>query len=85
MDLLLQLCEEIRAYAQQGGQVFISTHSPDFINGLQVEKLFFLVKEQGFSVIKSASEYKIVKELAEEGNQLGWLWRNHYIKGANLE
>jgi predicted ATPase len=30
---LLELAEEFRAYASNGGQVFISTHSPDFVNG----------------------------------------------------
>jgi predicted ATPase len=82
-DLLLQLCEEIREYSERGGQVFVSSHSPDFVNGLKVEELFFLVKENGFTNIKAAIEDTIVKELAED-NQLGWLWRNHYIKGANL-
>ena len=28
--LLLELAEEFRSYAQRGGQVFVSTHSPDF-------------------------------------------------------
>jgi predicted ATPase len=42
-DLLLQLCEEIRSYAERGGQVFVSTHSPDFVNGLNVEELFCLL------------------------------------------
>jgi predicted ATPase len=45
-DLLLQLCEEIRGYAERGGQVFVSTHSPDFVNGLNVDELFFLTKKQ---------------------------------------
>lgn len=82
-DLLLQLCEEIREYSERGGQVFVSTHSPDFVNGLKVEELFFLQKEKGFTYIKSASDDEMVKELSKE-NELGWLWRNHYIKGANL-
>lgn len=82
-DLLNQLCEEIREYSERGGQVFVSTHSPDFVNGLQVEELFFLVKENGYTNIKSAKDDTIVAELSRE-NQLGWLWRNHYIKGANL-
>ncbi|MDR3246754.1 MAG: AAA family ATPase [Prevotellaceae bacterium] len=83
-DLLLQLCEEIRSYSEKGGQVFVSTHSPDFVNGLDVEELFFLTKKQGYSTIKSAKNDDTVKNLSKEGNQLGWLWRNHYIKGANL-
>jgi predicted ATPase len=78
------LCEEIRAYAEQGGQVFVSTHSPDFVNGLRIEELFFLSKEKGYSTLQAAAEDPMVKDLAEKENQLGWLWRNHYIKGANL-
>lgn len=82
-DLLLNLCEEIREYSESGGQVFVSTHSPDFVNGLKVNELFFLTKAKGFTSIKAAADDDIVKELSK-GNQLGWLWRNHYIKGANL-
>lgn len=81
--LLLQLSEEIREYAERGGQVFVSTHSPDFVNGLNVNELFFLVKEKGFTTIKAAGDDKLVAELAKE-NELGWLWRNHYITGALL-
>lgn len=82
-DLLLQLCEEVREYAERGGQVFVSSHSPDFVNGLQIDELFFLKKENGFSTIHAAIDNEIVRELAKE-NDLGWLWRNHYIQGANL-
>lgn len=82
-DLLLQLCEEIREYSERGGQVLVSSHSPDFVNGLKIDELYFLIKNKGFTEIKSAKEDEVVKKLAED-NQLGWLWRNHYIKGANL-
>lgn len=82
-DLLLLLCEEIRQYSERGGQVFVSTHSPDFVNGLRVEELFFLSKEKGYSQINPVADDPLVKELAKE-NELGWLWRNQYIKGANL-
>ncbi len=82
-DLLLQLCEEIREYSDRGGQVFVSTHSPDFVNGLSVEELFFIEKKQGYSIIKAASDDVTVKALSKE-NELGWLWRSHFIEGANL-
>jgi len=82
-DLLHQLCEEIREYSERGGQVFVSTHSPDFVNGLEADELFFLVKKEGFTTIKSAKDDKIVKEMHVK-NDLGWMWRNHYIEGANL-
>ncbi|MCI0515168.1 AAA family ATPase [candidate division KSB1 bacterium] len=83
-DLLPQLGEELREYAGRGGQVFIATHAPDFVNALQPEELFFLVKTHGFSTIKAAVDDEMVRQLAAE-NQLGWLWRNHYIKGVYLE
>ena len=82
-DLLLQLCEEIREYSERGGQVFVSSHSPDFVNGLKINELFFLEKVNGYTVIKAAKDDDIVKELSKENN-LGWLWRNNYIQGANL-
>ncbi|NJN28552.1 MAG: AAA family ATPase [Cyclobacteriaceae bacterium] len=82
-DLLLQLSEEIREYSERGGQVLVSTHSPDFVNGVKIDELFFLVKNEGFTEIRAAADDQLVKELAKE-NQLGWLWRNHYIKGANI-
>ena len=82
-DLLLQLCEEIREYSERGGQVFVSSHSPDFVNGLKLNELFFLVKVNGYTIIKAAKDNEMIKELSKENN-LGWLWRNNYIQGANL-
>ncbi len=82
-DLLFALSEDIREYSEKGGQVFISTHSPDFVNGLNIEELFYLLKIEGFSTIHAVKDDPMVNELAKE-NQLGWLWRNNYIKGANL-
>ena len=82
-DLLPQLCEEIRGYSDRGGQVFVSTHSPDFVNGLEADELFFLVKKEGYSIIKAAKDEETVKKMHVK-NDLGWMWRNHYIEGANL-
>lgn len=84
-DLLVELAEEIREYSKRGGQVFVSTHSPDFVNAVNIEELFFIEKRTGgFSIIKSAKSDKMVSLLYHDGNKLGWLWRNRYIKGANL-
>ncbi|MBX9865943.1 MAG: AAA family ATPase [Burkholderiales bacterium] len=82
-DLLLQLCEEIREYSERGGQVFVSTHSPEFVNGLKIDELFYIKKENGLSHIYAVNEDVLAVELAKD-NQLGWLWRNKYIHGANL-
>ena len=53
------------------------------MNGVKVNELYFLVKKNGYTEIKSVQEDELVSELAKE-NELGWLWRNHYIKGANI-
>ena len=73
--LLMELAEEFRLYAQEGGQVFISTHSPDFLNAVRLEELFCLVKENGYTKIYKASESTLIKELYEAGDLLGQLWR----------
>ena len=41
--LLPELAEEFRAYSERGGQVFVSTHSPDFLNATQLQEVFWLV------------------------------------------
>lgn len=81
-ELLGELAEEFREYAQKGGQVFISTHSPDFVNALNVEELFWLNKDKGNTVIFKATQDRIVKELFKSGDKLGWLWTQGYLIGS---
>ena len=42
--ILWELAEEFRDYAIRGGQVLVSTHSPDFLNAANLEEVFWLVK-----------------------------------------
>jgi len=82
--LLRELAEELRLYAMQGGQVFVSTHSPDFVNALKIEELFLVKKEHGVSQIVSAKEHDSqLVELYENGCELGWLWQHGYFKGID--
>lgn len=81
--LLKELAEEFRDYANRGGQVFISTHSPDFVNALELEELFWLKKENGYTTIHRAADDETVKLLFEQGDKLGWLWTQGYLKGSN--
>jgi len=82
--LLRELAEELRLYAMQGGQVFVSTHSPDFVNALKIEELFLVKKEHGISQIVSAKKYDPqLIELYENGCELGWLWQHGYFKGID--
>lgn len=73
--LLMELAEEFRSYAEDGGQVFISTHSPDFLNAVHLDELFCLVKKDGYTKIYKASDNEIIRELYYAGDLLGQLWR----------
>ena len=74
-ELLQELAEEFRIYSEEGGQVFISTHSPDFLNAVQLDELFCLVKKDGYTKIYKASECKTIRDLYFAGDLLGQLWR----------
>jgi len=81
--LLRELAAELREYAERGGQVFVSTHSPDFVDALKIEELFLVKKEKGISHISSAKNDEQIKELYDDGCELGWLWQHHYFKGID--
>ncbi|MDX2130123.1 MAG: AAA family ATPase [Chloroherpetonaceae bacterium] len=81
--LLKELAEEFRDYANRGGQVFISSHSPDFVNALEIDELFWLKKENGYTTIHRAQDDDLVSQLTKEGDKLGWLWNQGYLKGSN--
>lgn len=82
-SVLNGLLDEFRIYAHQGGQVFVSSHSPDLLNGAKPEEVFWLVKENGFTTIKRASDSPAIKLLYEAGDQLGYLWKQNYFTGSN--
>ena len=73
--LLPELAEEFRNYAERGGQVMVSTHSPDFLNATELEEVFWLEKgEDGFSTVCRASDDKQVVTYMEAGDKMGYLW-----------
>lgn len=77
LTLLEELAEEFRDYArpQRGGQVFVSTHSPDFLNGLKLDEIFWLVKKEGFTTAHRASDSELLQRLVAEGDLPGALWK----------
>jgi predicted ATPase len=81
-ELLIELAEEFRDYSVRGGQVFISSHSPDFVNAINIEELFWLSKKNGYSQIVRAKDDPILKKLVDEGDLLGSLWKQSYLKGS---
>jgi predicted ATPase len=82
-ELMHELVEEFRDYARRGGQVFVSTHSPDFLNGARIEEIYWLVKREGFTTIRRASESETLRSLIAAGDNPGALWRQGLFEGAS--
>ena len=79
-QLLGSLVEELRDYAVRGGQVFVSTHSPDVLNHVEIEEAFFLKKEQGKTAIEPLADNQQIRRFVEEGDKLGWLWNQDLLE-----
>lgn len=80
-----ELAEEMKKNVGKGfsKQLFITTHSPFFVNSLGPEDVWVLTKgANGYSTIKRASEYEFVEELAEEGVSVGDMWYSRYFENA---
>lgn len=82
-ELLWDLAEEFKAYARKGGQVFVSTHSPDFLNAVDPKEVYWLVKSGGYTELKRASDDEQLLALHAEGDQLGYLWKQGLFAGAH--
>jgi len=81
--LMEELAEEFRLYAMRGGQVMVSTHSPDFLNAMALDEVCWLVKREGFTEIHRARDNAQVKAYMEAGDQLGYLWKHGFFEGAD--
>lgn len=82
-SLMGELSEEFENYAERGGQVFVSTHSPDFLNAVPLESVFVLTKVNGLSTVRKAKDYDQIANMVAAGDKLGWLWREGMLKGVN--
>nr|VFJ66553.1 MAG: Predicted ATPase [Candidatus Kentron sp. DK] len=81
--LLWELAEEFRDYANRGGQVFVSTHSPDFLNAVELEEVFWLVKKDGHTEIRRARDDEQIARFMDEGDQMGYLWKEGLFEGVD--
>ncbi|MFN5856689.1 MAG: AAA family ATPase [Pseudanabaenaceae cyanobacterium] len=81
-SLLRELAEEFASYAHRGGQVFVSTHSPDFLNAVPLESIFWLSKDQGITKIYKATDSEILRNLVAAGDLSGYLWNQGWFQGV---
>ncbi|WP_244241847.1 AAA family ATPase [Xanthomonas fragariae] len=82
-QLMSELAEEFRMYADRGGQVLVSTHSPDFLNATELEEAFWLVKRNGCTEVHRARDDKQIANYVKEGDQLGYLWKQGFFDGVD--
>ena len=81
--LLEELAEEFRAYSDRGCQVFVSTHSPDFLNAVRLEEVFWLEKRQGATTIKRAADDPQIVAYMNSGDKMGYLWKEGFFGGVD--
>ncbi len=81
--LLWELAEEFRSYAVRGGQVFVSTHSPDFLNAAGVEEVFWFFKEDGYTQVRRAATDPQIVAYMDQGDQMGYLWEQGLFTEAD--
>ncbi|HRY18567.1 MAG TPA: AAA family ATPase [Candidatus Competibacteraceae bacterium] len=82
-QLMAELAEEFRLYAQRGGQVMISTHSPDFLNAAELDEVFWLVKREGFTQVRRAKDDPQIAAYMADGDKMGLLWKQGFFAGAD--
>ncbi|MDX2101661.1 MAG: AAA family ATPase [Alphaproteobacteria bacterium] len=83
-SLLQELAEEFRDYSRRGGQVFVSTHSPDFLNAVNLDEVFWLSKgKDGYTDIKRASDDPQLRAFVDAGDTMGSLWKQGFFEGAD--
>lgn len=83
--LMAELAEEFRLYALRGGQVLVSTHSPDFLNSVGLDEVCWLVKRDGGTEIRRARDDSQISAYMAEGDQMGYLWKQGFFEGADPE
>jgi len=85
-SLLPILAEEFAAYSARrthNAQVFVTTHSPDFLNAVPLESIYWIQKDAGFSAIRKAADDEQLRKFVDEGDMPGWLWRQGLFSGAD--
>ena len=84
-DLMGVLAEEFQQYAERGGQVFVSSHSPDFLNAVPLESIYWLEKRKGETTVHRAADSSLLTRLAREGDLPGYLWNQGLFNSEALQ
>lgn len=82
-SLMAELAEEFREYSNRGGQVMVTSHSPDMLNNIELEEIFWIKKKDGVSIVERASDNSLLASLVKGGDLPGALWKQGLFEGVN--
>jgi predicted ATPase len=81
-ELMFALAEDFQSYVDVGGQVFVSTHSTQFLNAVELDSLFLFRKTDGISQIHRLRDDPLTSELIRGGDRPGYLWNQGLFAGV---
>lgn len=82
-ELMTVLAEEFVQYAERGGQVFVSTHSPEFLDAIDLASVYWLEKHDGLTRVLRAADFELLRNLNQEGDTPGALWLQGLFNSQN--
>lgn len=82
-NLMPELAEEFREYSDRGGQVMVTSHSPDMLNSIRLDEIFWLKKKDGVTTIERASDNALLASLVKGGDLPGALWKQGLFEGVS--
>ncbi|PVZ65658.1 AAA family ATPase [Pelagibaculum spongiae] len=82
-SLMPELAEEFRSYSDRGGQVMVSSHSPDMLNSINLDEIFWLKKVDGVTCVERAADNLLLASLVAGGELAGALWKQGLFDGVH--
>ena len=61
----------------------VSTHSPDFLNALDVDEVFWLVKKNGYTQVHRDRDDAQIVTYMNDGDKMGYLWKQGFFEGVD--
>ncbi|MGV9824856.1 AAA family ATPase [Gordonia sp. NPDC003429] len=81
--LLPVLAEEMRGISSVS-QLFVTTHSPDFVSALRPEELWMIGRgDDGYARVERANSKPEIVAMVNQGATLGDLWSERYLRAAD--
>jgi predicted ATPase len=81
--LLPLLAEEMRG-ASEKSQILVTTHSREFLTAVRPRELWTISRgDDGFAAVRRAGDSELVRAMLAAGANLGALWAEGYLEGAD--